>query len=135
MFRKSRGDAYGGGEMRGTVEGRRVVAALRTRRECRLQTSTNIPRALSKQRIACGFSMGAQKLFLEFSERRRSQMDHFPPESVHEGFTSPDRGLEMRCAGRRFRGQILAFDDVIWSHLHTNLHAFRERLKVSRLQG
>jgi hypothetical protein len=98
---------------------------------------TNIPRALSKQRIACGSPMGAQKQFPDVIELLCSETSG--PPSSGEGqrglCASTRRGFQMRCAGKCFRGQLFVSGDVILSYLHWNLHTLRERLKVSRSQG
>jgi hypothetical protein len=65
---------------------------------------TNIPRALSKQRIACGSPMGAQKQFPDVTERLCSETSG-PPSSGEgpRGFcASTSRGFEMRCFGETF---------------------------------
>jgi hypothetical protein len=81
--------------------------------------------------------MGAQKQFPEFTERRSSEKGG--PSSSREGprgiCACTHRGFEVRCAGKLFRGQRLASDDVSRSRLQYNLHALREILKISRLQG
>jgi hypothetical protein len=81
--------------------------------------------------------MGAQQQFTEFTERRSSETGgpSFSGQGPRGFCAYTRRGFEIRCAGKRFRGRILASGDVTWSRLHSNPHALRERLKVSRLQG
>jgi hypothetical protein len=104
--------------MRGTVEAQRVQADLRTR-----------------QYISCGSSMGTQKQFPEFTERRSSEKGRPSSSGVGPAAFCAHGGFEVRCAGKHFRGQKLASGDVTRSRLHSNPHALRERLKVSRSQG